>query len=313
MARGKEIPFNLPSVDDLFTTQEERDGAAREKVQDIPLADIDPFLDHPFQVNDDEEMTHIVESISKFGVLTPAIARLKEDGRYELISGHRRYRAAELAGLQALPTIVRSITHDEAIIEMVDANLQREHILPSEKAFSYKMKLDAMKRQGQRTDLTCAPVGHKLGNERSRDILAQEAGDSKSQIQRFIRLTELIPEILRLVDTKAIGMRPAVEISYLPKKEQETLFEAIGFEDRTPSHAQAIKIRQFFEQGKLSADVISSIMSEEKPNQAEQFKIPRTKLSKYFRPGTTKEAMEARIIKGLDLLERQERNRSMER
>ncbi len=313
MARGKEIPFNLPSVDDLFMTQEERDDKLREKVREIPLDEIDPFPDHPFQVKDDEDMQRIAESISKFGVLTPAIARAKEDGRYELISGHRRCRAAELAGLATLPAIVREMTRDEAIIEMVDANLQREHILPSEKAFSYKMKLDAMKRQGQRTDLTCAPMEHKFAGKKSRDILAEQAGESKDQIRRYIRLTELIPEMLQLVDEGAIGMRPAVEISYLPPTEQEALYAAIEFEACTPSHAQAIKIRRFSEEGKLSPDVISSIMSEEKPNQTEQFKISRTKLSKYFRPETTKEAMEARIIKGLELLERQERNRSMER
>lgn len=313
MAKGKEIPFNLPSVDELFTSQAERDDAKLEKVLEVPLDQIDAFPDHPFQVRDDEDMVHMVESIEKFGVLTPATVRVKEDGRYELISGHRRKHAAELAGFATLPVIVRNLSRDEAVIAMVDSNMQREHILPSEKAFSYKMKVDALKRQGQRTDLTCAPTAHKFAGMKSRDIVAEEAGESKDQIRRYIRLTELIPEILGLVDAGAIGLRPAVEISYLPKPEQVTLFDSIECEACTPSHAQAIKMRRFSEDGKLSSDVIASIMCEEKPNQAEQFKMPKDKISKFFKPGTSKENMEARIIKGLELLERQERSRGMER
>ena len=314
MAKGKEIPFNLPSVDELFTSQAERDDAKLEKVLEIPLDQIDAFPDHPFQVREDEDMVHMVESIEKFGVLTPATVRAKEDGRYELISGHRRKHAAELAGFATLPVIVRNLTPDEAVIAMVDSNLQREHILPSEKAFSYKMKVDAIRRQaGRPAGEKGAPVGHNSFAGKSRDLVAQESGDSKSQIQRYIRLTELIPEILELVDAGAIGLRPAVELSYLPKPEQVTLFDAIECEACTPSHAQAIKMRQFSEDGKLSSDVIASIMCEEKPNQAEQFKMPKDKISKFFKPGTSKENMEARIIKGLELLERQERNRGMER
>ena len=313
MAKGKEIPFNLPSVDELFTSQAERDDAKREKVLEVPLNQIDAFPDHPFQVREDEDMVHMVESIEKFGVLTPATVRAKEDGRYELISGHRRKHAAELAGFATLPVIVRNLTRDEAVIAMVDSNMQREHILPSEKAFSYKMKLEAVSRQGKRTDLTSSPMGTKLQGKRSLQVIGEEAGDSRNTVHRYIRLTELIPEILELVDAGAIGLRPAVELSYLPKPEQATLFDAIECEACTPSHAQAIKMRRFSEDGKLSSDVIASIMCEEKPNQAEQFKMPKDKISKFFKPGTSKENMEARIIKGLELLERQERNRGMER
>lgn len=310
---AKEIPMNLPSVDDLFTTQAEREDDKREKVLEVPLELIDSFPDHPFQVREDEDMVRMVESVEKFGVLTPAVARQKDDGRYELISGHRRMHAAGIAGHATLPVLVRNLTRDEAVIAMVDANLQRENILPSEKAFSYKMKLEAISRQGERNDLTSSPVGMKLRGKQSLQVIGEEAGDSRNTVHRYIRLTELIPNILELVDTGTIGMRPAVELSYLPIPEQEILFEAMEVEICTPSHAQAIKMRRFSEEGKLSADVISSIMCEEKPNQAEQFKMPKDKISKFFKPGTSKENMEARIVRGLELLERQERNRGMER
>lgn len=313
MAKDAKIPINLTPVDELFTTQAERDDQKREKVLEVPIAEIDPFPDHPFQVKDDDSMASMAESVQQFGVLTPVMLRRSEEDRYELVSGHRRKRAAELAGLSVLPAIVRDMTRDEAVIFMVDSNLQREDILPSEKAFSYKMKLDALKRQGQRTDLTCAPLEHKLIGKKSRDIVAEEAGESKDQIRRYIRLTELIPEIIELVDAGAIGLRPAVELSYLPKPEQVALFDAMESEACTPSHAQAIKIRKFSEDGKLTPEVISSIMCEEKPNQVEQFKMPKDKLSKFFKPGTSKENMEARIVKGLELLERQERKRDLER
>jgi len=310
LVKGKEIPFNLPTVDELFTTQAERDDANREKVYEVPLSEIDPFPNHPFVVRMDEDMASMVDSIKQYGVIVPTLARVKEDGRYELVSGHRRKYAAELAGLETLPVIVRDMTFDEAVIAMVDANLQREDVLPSEKAFSYKMKLDALKRQGQRNDLTLSPVGTKL---RTDEMIARETGDSRNQIHRYIRLTELIPEILTLVDEKKIGLRPAVDVSYLPKDEQTMLFGTMECELCTPSHAQAIKLRKFSEEGRLSADVITSIMTEEKPNQKEHFKISTEKLSRFFRPGTTKEKMEERIIKGLELLERQERNRDRER
>lgn len=313
MARGKELPMNLPSLDDLFTSQEERDERAKEKIEEIQLSLIDDFPDHPFHVRDNEEMQRLAESVLEVGVLTPAKLRRKVDGRYELISGHRRKRASELAGKETLPCIVKDMTRDEAIIEMVDANLQRERILPSEKAFSYKMKLEAMKRQGQRSDLTCAPLAHKLKGKRSRDIVAEEAGESKDQVRRYIRLTELIPEILEIVDEGGIGMRPAVEISYLSKSEQVDLFKAMEQQSCTPSHAQAIKLKRFSSEGRLSADVIYSIMCEEKPNQAEQFRIPSEQISRFFKPSMSREEKTARIVKALELLEKQERKRSLER
>lgn len=255
----------------------------------------------------------MVESVREYGILTPVTLRYKEDGRYELISGHRRKRAAELAGLKTLPSIIRDMTRDEAIIAMVDANLQRERILPSEKAYSYKMKLDALKRQGQRSDLTSSPVGMKLNRKQSLEILGESSGDSRNTVHRYIRLTELIPEILELVDEGSIGMRPAVEISYLPKPEQVTLFEAMEQQSCTPSHAQAIKLRHFSVEGRLSSDVILSIMCEEKPNQAEQFRIPSEQISRFFKPTATREEKAERIIKALELLEKQERKRSLER
>ena len=305
--------MDLPSLDDLFTSQEERDERSKEKIEEIQLSLIDDFPDHPFHVRDNEEMQRLAESVREVGVLTPAKLRRKEDGRYELISGHRRKRASELAGKETLPSIVKDMTRDEAIIEMVDANLQRDRILPSEKAFSYKMKLEAMKRQGQRSDLTCAPVAHKLRGRRSRDIVAEQAGESKDQVRRYIRLTELIPEILEIVDEGGIGMRPAVEISYLSKSEQVDLFKAMEQQSCTPSHAQAIKLKRFSSEGRLSADVIYSIMCEEKPNQAEQFRIPNEQISRFFKPNASREEKTARIVKALELLEKQERKRSLER
>jgi ParB family chromosome partitioning protein len=306
MAKG--LKLNLPSADDLFTTQEERDDMKREKVQDISLAEIDPFPEHPFSVRMDDAMASMIESVRQFGILTPAIARMKGDGRYELVSGHRRHYAAEVAGLDKLPVIVRDMTRDEAICFMVDTNVQREQILPSEKAKAYKMKLDALKRQGKRTDLTSSPLGPKL---RTDERIARESGESRNQVQRYIRLTELIPEILDMVDTGKIAMRPAVELSYLPAEEQTHIVEAIEAEACTPSHAQAIKLRHFSEEGRLNPDVALSIMCEEKPNQTEQFKLPRDRLSKYFKPGTPAKTIEDTIIKALEHYRaRQERNRN---
>ena len=313
MPRAREIPFNLPSVDELFTDQEERDDAAREKVTDLPLAQIDPFPDHPFQVKDDAAMADLVASVSTVGVLTPLTVRPKEDGRYELVSGHRRKRAAELAGLSEVPAVVRDMTRDEAIVAMVDANMQREQILPSEKAFSYRMKLEALKRQGARHDLTCVPVEHKLRGAKSRDLVAMESGESASQIRRYIRLTELLPELLDMVDEGAMGMRPAVEISYLAKPEQLALYRAIGAQACTPSHAQAIKMKKLAGKGALTPAVIEAIMEESKPNQAAQFRMPQSKIERFFKPGESREAMEDRIVKGLELLEKQERKHRLER
>jgi len=306
---SKEIKLNLPSVDDLFSTQESRDDAKREKVMDVPLSEIDDFPDHPFQVKDDEAMQNMVESVQKFGVLTPAVARQKEDGRYELVSGHRRKRACHLAGIDTLPVIVRQMSRDEAIIFMVDSNLQREIILPSEKAFSYKMKLEAMKRQAGRPSKNSAPVEHYLNGEKSRDILAEKVGESREQVRRYIRLTELIPPILQIVDDNKMAFRPAVEISYLPKEEQQSLLDTMEYEDCTPSLTQAIKMKQFSQEGRLNGDVILSILSEEKPNQKEQFKIPKERISKYFPTGTPAQKIEDTIIKALELYRKRQRDR----
>ena len=298
----------LTTVDELFTTQEERDIAKRETVMDIPLAEISDFPNHPFKVTVDEKMLEMADSVKRYGVLVPAIVRPKQGGGYEMIAGHRRKKASELAERPTLNCIVRDLTDDEAIIIMVDSNLQREVILPSEKAFAYKMKLDAMKRQGHRTDLTSSPVGTKL---RADEQIALESGDSRNQVHRFIRLTHLIPELLDMVDENKIALRPAVELSYLAEKEQRLLYEEIGYSDCTPSHAQTIKMRKFAEQGQLTAEVISSIMQEEKPNQKEQFRMPREKISKYFPAGTPAEKIEDTIIKALELYRR--RQRDMER
>ncbi len=307
----------LTSVDSMFTTQEERDNAQRSYVTDLPIAEISDFPDHPFKVRMDESMTEMVESVKERGVLSPVLVRPMPDGGYQMVSGHRRKFASELAELPTVPCIVRELTDDEAIIIMVDSNLQRERVLPSEKAFAYKMKLDAMKRQGERTDLTCAPTGHKLENPKSRDIVAAESGDSKSQIQRYIRLTNLVPELLDMVDntvlkekgTLQMALRPAVELSYLPENEQNALLEVMESEDCTPSHAQAIKIRDFSEKGKLNPDVILSIMQEEKPNQVEQFKMPRNRIDKFFPAGTPAQKIEDTIVKALEMYRRRERGR----
>lgn len=298
----------LTSVDELFTTQEEREIAKRESVMDIPLTEISDFPNHPFKVTVDEKMLEMADSVKRYGVLVPAIVRPKQDGGYEMIAGHRRKMASELAERQILNCIVRDLTDDEAIIIMVDSNLQREVILPSEKAFAYKMKLDAMKRQGQRTDLTLSPMATKLDSAAE---LGKQGGESRDQVFRYMRLTHLIPELLDIVDENKIALRPAVELSYLAEKEQRLLYEEIGYSDCTPSHAQAIKMRKFAEQGRLTDEVISSIMQEEKPNQQEQFRIPREKINKYFPAGTPTEKIEDTIIKALELYRR--RQRDMER
>ena len=316
---GKNSVADLLSVDNLFTTQVERDEASRESIMDIPLKEISDFPDHPFKVRMDENMMEMVESVKQYGVLVPALVRPKSDGSYEMIAGHRRKMASELAGKSILSCIVRDMTDDEATIVMIDSNLQREQILPSEKAFAYKMKLDAMKRQGQRTDLTSDPLGQKLKGIYSVEVLAQDTPDSKTQIQRYIRLTHLIPEILDLVDNCVlkekevlqIALRPAVELSYLTETEQQDLLEIMESEDCTPSHAQAIKMRQFSQEGRLDANVLLSIMQEEKPNQVEQFKIPRERISKFFSPGTPAKKMEDTIVKALELYRK--RQRDMER
>ena len=266
MATGRKSDFTLPTFDSIFSPQEERDEAKLAKIRDIPITEIDDFPDHPFKVRDDEDMLQLVESIKERGVITPATVRQKEDGRYELISGHRRKRASEIAGFETLRCEVVDLTREEATILMVESNFQRSQILPSEKAFAYKMRLEAMKRQGYRSDLTSTPVGQKYSVE----VLADNSNDSKTQIQRYIRLTELVPELLEYVDEGRIKMRPAVELSYLDEDCQRDVVEEIDLNDATPSHAQTIKMRKFFDEGKLTTEVISSIMAEEKPNQREK-------------------------------------------
>nr|WP_302807822.1 ParB/RepB/Spo0J family partition protein [uncultured Adlercreutzia sp.] len=308
MAR-KRAPIELPTVDDLFTSQSERDNATLEGVTEIQLALIDPFPGHPFHVKDDEEMERLAESIAENGVLVPLTVRASGAERYELVSGHRRKRAAELAGLASVPCIVRDMGDDEAVIAMVDSNLQREAILPSERAFAYSMRLEAMKRQGQRTDLTSVQVEQKLSGRWSRSMLAEELGTSESKVQRFIRLTHLIPELLALVDDGRMKMLPAVEVSYLSQEEQAWLFDAMGAQACTPSHAQAVKMKRYSKEGSLTSALVRSIMEEEKPNQVEQFKIPKKSIARFFRPSATKEEIEGRIVRALELLEQAEARR----
>ena len=303
----------MTPLDDLFSTDESRAEAQLEKVVTLNPADISDFPNHPFKVKQDEAMAEMVDSVKLYGVLAPALVRPKADGGYEMVAGHRRKCAATLAGITEMPCIVRNLTDDEATIIMVDSNLQRETILPSEKAFAYKMKLEAMKRQGQRSDLTSTPLEPKLKGSRSNEELAASSPDSRSQIQRFIRLTELIPSVLDMVDSGKIAFRPAVELSYLSKEQQQSLYDTMECEDCTPSLAQAIKMKEFSRDGKLSTEVILSIMQEEKPNQREQFKMPKERISKYFAPGTPAQKIEDTIIKALELYRRRERQRDMER
>ena len=297
----------LTSVDSLFTTQSERDEAKRESVIMLSPSEISDFPNHPFKVRMDESMTEMVESVKQYGVLLPALVRPKADGGYEMVSGHRRKRASEIAGCE-MPCIVRELTDEEATIIMVDSNLQRETILPSEKAYAYKMKLDAMRRQAGRPN-NSVPVGQNFGIT-SREALADKSPDSNTQIQRFIRLTNLVPELLDMVDEGKVAMRPAVELSYLSEEEQRSLVETMECEDCTPSHVQAIKMRNFSKEGKLNEDVILSIMQEEKPNQKEKLKIPTERISKYFTPGTPVQKIEDTIIKALELYRRRQRDQS---
>ena len=302
----------LTSLDSLFTTQEQRDEAKRDSVQDIPISQISDFPEHPFKVKQDEAMLEMAESVRQYGVLVPGLVRQLEDGSYQMVSGHRRKLASELAGRDTIPYIVRDLTDDEAVIIMVDSNLQRERVLPSEKAFAYKMKLDAMRRQaGRPSKENGVPLGHHFQQGKSREILADNSPDSNTQIQRYIRLTNLIPEILDMVDDGRIAFRPAVELSYLTEQEQSALYDTMGREDCTPSLAQAIKMKAFSRDGKLTDAVILSIMEEEKPNQKEQFRIPKERISKYFKPGTPARTMEDTIIKALDYYRK--RQREMER
>ena len=311
MARSRETKIELTAYDDLFQTDESRAEAKLSKIRDIPLSQIDEFPDHPFKVLMDEDMEQLVESIKRNGVMTPATVRLKEDGRYELVSGHRRKKACELAGLETLKCEVKELTRDEAIIVMVESNLQRSTILPSEKAFAYKMRLEAMDRQGQRTDLTSTPL---VSKSRSNEELADKVGESREQIRRFIRLTELVPEILQMVDDRQIAFRPAVEISYLNEEQQYTLLEAMSYNDATPSLAQAIKMKKFMQDGKLTDEVIQSIMEEEKPNQREKPVFRDERITKLI-PKSVPKGQEADfVVKALEFYNRHlQRNKAQER
>lgn len=306
----KKVNISLPSVDELFTSQVERDSKGSSVIQLLPIASIAPFPNHPFGVRDDLDMEQLIESIQEHGILSPLTVRVVSDGMFELISGHRRKHAAEIAGLVDVPCIVKDLTDDEAVIAMVDSNLQRETILPSERAFAYSMRLEAMKHQGFRSDLSCAQVAHKTGGRKSRDILAEELGVSKDMIRRYIRLTNLIPELLVLVDAGRMKMQPAIAISYLEESEQRWLLEAIGSQACTPSHAQAVKMRRFSEEGSLTAALVRSIMEEEKPNQIERISIPKKSISRFFRKGASADEVESRIIKALELLEQVEKKRN---
>ena len=314
MARSRKSSIELTAYDDLFQTDESRAEAALSKIRDIPISEIDEFPDHPFKVLMDEDMEQLVDSIKRNGVMTPATVRLKEDGRYELISGHRRKKACELAGLDMLKCEVKEFSRDEAIIVMVESNLQRTTILPSEKAFAYKMRLEAMNRQGKRTDLTCSPMGNKLQGKKSSDELAEKVGESKNQIFRYIRLTELVPEILQMVDERQIAFRPAVEISYLSEEQQYTLLEAMEYNDATPSLAQAIKMKKYMQEGKLTDGVISSIMEEEKPNQREKPAFRDERITKLIPKSVPKGKESDFVVKALEFYNRHlQRSKAQER
>lgn len=307
---GRKSDFSLPMLDDLFSTQEQREEAKLSKIRDIPITEIDDFPDHPFKVRDDEDMIQLVESIKERGVITPATVRQKEDGRYELVSGHRRKRASELAGYETLRCEVIDLTREEATILMVESNFQRSQILPSEKAFAYKMRLEAMNRQGKRSDLTSSPVATKLGQGRSDVELAEQVGESKDTIRRYIRLTYLVPELLEFVDEGRIKMRPAVEISYLDEESQRDIVDEIDMNDCTPSHAQTIKMRKFFEEGKLTTEVISSIMSEDKPNQKEKIVLRGERVRQLIPKNIPLNQTEDFVCKALEHYTRFLRNRA---
>ncbi len=315
MAKGKRTGIELTAYDDIFETDESRAEAALSKIRDIPLAEIDEFPDHPFKVLMDEDMEQLVDSIKRSGVMTPATVRMKEDGRYELISGHRRKKACELAGLETLKCEVKELTRDEAIIVMVESNLQRTTILPSEKAFAYKMRLEAMKRQaGRPTKDNYSPVGNNSDFATSSDELAEKVGESKNQIFRYIRLTELVPEILQMVDERQIAFRPAVELSYLTEGQQYTLLEAMEYNDATPSLAQAIKMKKFMQEGKLTNEVIQSIMQEEKPNQKEKPTFKDERITKLIPKSIPRGQETDFVVKALEFYNRHlQRSKDRER
>lgn len=303
MSRKKDIDLDLTGFAELFMNDEGRAESRLPRIYDIPLSEIDDFPNHPFKVKMDEDMNQLVQSVKERGVITPITLRQKEDGRYEIVSGHRRRKACELTGLERVPAEIKELSRDEAIILMVESNLQRSIILPSEKAFSYKMRLEAMKRQGQRTDLTSDPMGPKSG-ERSNEKLAEVVNESSSQIKRYIRLTELIPELLDMVDENKIAFRPAVELSYLTETEQHNLLNSISYNDATPSLPQAIRLKEFSKAGKLSAEVIEAILGEEKPNQKEKISFKAERLRPYIPSTVPLEKTEDYIIKALEYYQR---------
>ena len=304
---AKSIDLGLTGYAELFMTGTERAENRLPKIQDIPLLEIDDFPEHPFQVRLDADMDELVQSVKERGIITPITLRQKEDGRYEIVSGHRRRKACELAGLDTVKAEVKELSRDEAIILMVESNLQRTTILPSEKAFAYKMRLEAIRRQAGRPSKNSVPVGQNFG-QTSREILAANSPDGNTQIQRYVRLTNLLPDLLSKVDEGKIAMRPAVELSYLAEKEQQAILDSIESEDCTPSYAQALKMRRFSQEGNLTDEVILSIMEEEKPNQKEQLKIPKERIAKFFPEGTPREKMEDTIVKALELYRKRERS-----
>lgn len=314
MATARKSDFDLPTLDDLFSSQAERDEAKLAKIRDIPISEIDDFPEHPFKVRDDEDMTQLIESIKERGVITPATVRLKDDGRYEMISGHRRKRASELAGFDTLRCEVVDLSKEEATILMVESNFQRSQILPSEKAFAYKMRYDAMKiKSGSRTDLTSVPLGQRSEGLTSREILAAESTDSNTQIQRYIRLTNLVPELLEYVDEGKIKMRPAVEISYLDEDCQRDLVDEIDLNEATPSHDQTIRMRKMFDDGMLTPEAIKAIMSEQKPNQREKIVLRGDKVRQLIPKGIPLNQTEDYVCKALEYYAKFQRSRSSSR
>jgi len=305
----REINMNLPKLDDLFSSEKERYESSLEKIEDISIKDIDNFPNHPFKVIDNEELLQMVDSIKDKGVIVPVLVRPKEDGRYEMISGHRRKRASELAGIDKIPCIIRNLSDDEAIIAMVDSNMQREEILPSERAFAYKMKLDALNHQGKRTDLTSCQVGTKL----SSDILSNEIGDSERQIYRYIRLTYLVPELLEKVDNKIIAFNPGVEISYLKEDEQYRLLDCMEYNDCTPSHAQAIIMKKLSQEGKLDEEAIDELLSQQKPNQIPKIKFNESRIRSVLPKNVDNDQIENFVVKAIEFYTNHLKNRDRER
>lgn len=310
--KEKRLPLSMQSLDELFSTQDQRDSADLEKVMDISLKDIRDFPNHPFKVIDNEEMDNMRQSVEEYGVLHPILVRPTNDGKYEMISGHRRKRASELANKETIPCIVRDLTDDEATIIMVDSNMQREEILPSEKAFAYKMKLDALNHQGKRNDLTCGQPVHKLENNKSRDVIAENSKDSARQIQRYIRLTELIPELLEKVDKKEIAFLPAVELSYLNEEHQLFLLDCMEYNDATPSHAQAIKLKKMSQAGTLTEDDIDDILSQEKPNQIPKMKFDEGRIRSVLPKNIEDPKIEDFVVKAIEHYSKYLRQRNMD-